>query len=64
MLQITQEEYDAKHSDFKGTWTTERDDWPNWNEVRDQYVGKRTMLGYDNGSCLLIEGMHFEIVEK
>ncbi len=63
MIQITKAEFDAKHPDFKGVWTVEREDWPNWAEVREQYMGKRTMLGYDNGTVLLIEGSGFEIVE-
>lgn len=62
MIRISERDYNAIHTDFRGTWDTEREDWPNWPEVRHQYMGKRTMLHYDNGTCLLIEGMHFEIV--
>lgn len=50
--QITKAEWDAIHPDYKGVWTTEQTDWPNWAEVRDQYMGKRTLMraqGADGG---------------
>lgn len=66
MEQITLAEYKKIHKDYRGVWTTERTDWPNWEEEKSQYLGKRTMLGTaDNGaSQLLIEGIDFEIIEE
>ena len=61
MKQIKESEYNAIHADFRGVWTTERDDWPDWPDVRHKYLGKRTMMdGPPVG--LLIEGLHFEII--
>ena len=63
MIQITLSEYNALHEDFRGVWDVERDDLPDWPEVRDKYMGKRTMLHYDDGATvLLVEGRDFEIV--
>lgn len=59
--QITKAEWDAIHPDYKSVWTTERTDWPNWAEVRDQYMGKRTLM---RGGSLGVEGISFEIVEE
>lgn len=57
---ITQAEWDAIHPDYKSVWTTDRTDWPNWAEVREQYMGKRTLM---RGGSLGVEGISFEIVE-
>lgn len=62
MLVITESEYNSKHKDYKGVWTTERWDLPNWAEDREKFMGKRTMLHNDNGTCLLIEGLSLRIV--
>lgn len=62
MKTITLTEYNALHKDFRGIWNTERWDLPNWAEMRESHMGKRTMLHYDNGTCLLIEGINFEII--
>ncbi len=63
MLRITLSEYNALHEDFRGVWDVERDDLPIWPEIRDKYMGKRTMLHYDDGATvLLVEGRDFEIV--
>lgn len=63
MKTLTLAQYNAIHRDFRGVWTTERTDWPNWAADREKYMGKRTMNGSDgNGrTCLEIEGMSFEI---
>jgi hypothetical protein len=58
--QITKAEWDAIHPDYKSVWTTERTDWPNWAEVREQYMGKRTLM---RGGSLGVEGISFEIIE-
>jgi len=63
MRKITLSEYDSIPKDFRGIWTVERWDIPNWNEIREKYMGKRTMMVYDNGTCLLVEGLSFEIVD-
>lgn len=64
MKKITLEEYLAIHEDYRGIWDTERWDIPDWAEMREQYMGKRTMLAYDNGTRLLIEGLSFEIIDN
>lgn len=63
MIKITLSEYNALHKDYRGVWTIERDDLPNWAEIRDKHMGKRTMLHYDNGATVLfVEGLDFEII--
>ena len=62
MIRITQSEYNALHPGRRGLWTTEREDWPNWSEVRERYMGKRTMMSGDGTCSLLVEGMSFEII--
>ena len=63
MKKITLSEYNAIPEDYRGIWTSERRDLPNWAEIRKKHIGKRTMMDYDNGTCLLVEGMGFEIVD-
>ena len=64
MIKITLSEYNALLQECRGIWTTERDDLPNWAEIRDKHMSKRTMLHNDNGATvLLVEGQGFEIVE-
>lgn len=63
MRKITLSEYNAIPEDYRGIWTVERWDLPNWAEIREKHIGKRTMMVYDNGTCLLVEGMSFEIVD-
>lgn len=63
MRKITLSEYNAIPEDYRGIWTVERWDLPNWAEIREKHIGKRTMMVYDNGTCLLVEGMGFEIVD-
>lgn len=62
MPTITLSDYLAIHPDYRGVWETERDDLPNWSEVRHKYIGKRTMMAQDGSCTLLIEGISFEIV--
>lgn len=64
-LYIAQSVYDNTHKDYKGVWTTERYDWDDWEEVREQYIGKRTWMPpfyVFNCTCLCIEGQNFEII--
>jgi hypothetical protein len=58
MKTMTEAEWAATHSDFANIWTIERTDWPNWADVREKYMGKRTIM--DNGA-LLVEGMGLTI---
>lgn len=62
ILRLSEAQYALLPPDARGIWTTERDDLPGWAEVRDQYMGKRTMLS--SAPCrLLIEGLGFEVIE-
>lgn len=63
MKKITLQEYLSLPEGYRGIWTTERWDIPGWEEIRKQYMGKRTMMVYDNGTCLLVEGTGFEITD-
>ncbi len=63
MKKITLSDYNSIPTDFRGVWTTERWDIPNWAEIRGKHMGKRTLLTYDKGTCLLVEGMGLEIVD-
>ncbi len=65
MKQITLSAYNKLHPDKAGIWTTERYDDPNWEQTRHLYMGKRTMLDYDekHGTVLLIEGLSLEIID-
>lgn len=63
MRKITLSEYNAIPEDYRGIWTVERWDLPDWEELRKKHIGKHTMMVYDNGTCLLVEGMGFEIVD-
>lgn len=66
MKKITLEEYNALPDDYRGIWNTERWDIPDWAEKREKHIGKRTMMTYDDkvGTCLLIEGLSFEIINS
>lgn len=47
---------------YKSVWTTERDDMECWPSVREQYMGKRTIMSNENGATVLnIEDLHFTI---
>ena len=64
MIKITLAEYNALSKEYRGVWDTERNDLAEWPEIRDRYMGKRTMLHNDNGATvLLVEGFNLEIVE-
>lgn len=60
---ITEAQYASHPKDYRGVWTTERDDLPNWAAQRHLFMGKRTLLvaGGNGGPCLLIEGLGLEI---
>ncbi|ACY86413.1 TPA: hypothetical protein HHT09_RS28140 [Escherichia coli] len=59
-LVITASAYNAAPSDYRSVWTTERFDLANWSEVRDQYMGKRTLM---DRSGLHIEGLTMVILD-
>lgn len=63
MRRITLQEYNAIHPDFRGVWTTERTDWPDWEDQRESLMGKRTLMSDDGKCSLLIEGVGFVILE-
>ena len=63
MKKITLSEYLAVPEDYRGIWTTERWDIPDWETRRKSYMGKRTLMVYDRGTCLLVEGLSLEIVD-
>ena len=54
MKKITLSEYNSISEAYRGVWTTERWDIPDWAEMRKKHIGKRTMMVYDNGTCLLV----------
>lgn len=59
-LVVTASAYNAAPSDFRNVWSVERYDIPNWREIREQYMGKRTLI---NGDGLHIEGQTLVILE-
>ncbi|WP_065497323.1 hypothetical protein [Burkholderia sp. CCA53] len=61
MVTISRAEYERIHPDFRGVWTTERTDIPGWENIRHQYLGKRTLM---RDNALLIEGLSLTIVEE
>lgn len=48
MKKITLSEYNSISEAYRGVWTTERWDIPDWAEMRKKHIGKRTMMVYDN----------------
>lgn len=63
MKRMTLSEYLAVPEDYRGVWTTERWDIPDWETRRKSHMGKRTLMVYDRGTCLLVEGLSLEIVD-
>lgn len=58
MKTMTEAQWSATHSDFAQIWTTERTDWADWDQLRDKYIGKRTIM---HDGSLLVEGMGLTI---
>ena len=50
MRKITLSEYNAIPENYRGIWTIERWDLPDWAEIRKRHIGKRTMMVYDKGT--------------
>ena len=63
MKRMTLSEYLAVPENYRGVWTTERGDIPDWENLRKNHMGKRTLMVYDRGTCLLVEGLSLEIVD-
>ncbi len=64
MIRMTLSEYLRKPKDYRGEWTTQRWDIPYWAEVREKYMGKRTLItNIDGATCLVVEGMNLEIID-
>lgn len=59
-------EYDNAEPGRAGIWDAERCDWPDWDAVKDQYMGQRTLrVGPDQGygnRAFLIDGLNMRIV--
>jgi hypothetical protein len=55
MYTITKEKFNSLHKDHAGTWSSDCYHGTN-------YDGLKTLLHWDNGTCLLIETIHFKIV--
>jgi hypothetical protein len=58
MYYITKSDYNALHNDYKGVWDSD-------HLSNTKYNGKKTWMRFveGKGTCLLIEGEHFEFVE-
>jgi hypothetical protein len=56
---MTEQEYNAIHADYRSVWTTDRTDLPDWEQDREKYMGKRTLL---TPSGLEIEGLGLVII--
>ena len=64
MIRMTLSEYLRKPKDYRGVWTTERWDLPDWEKEREKYMGKRTLMtNIDGATCLVVEGMSLEIID-
>ena len=64
MIRMTLSEYLRKPKDYRGEWTTERWDIPNWKEERKKYMGKRTLMtNVDGATCLVVEGFYCDTLE-
>jgi len=50
MKRMTLSEYLAVPENYRGVWTTERWDIPDWENLRKSHMGKRTLMVYDRGT--------------
>jgi hypothetical protein len=57
MYTITKQQFNDKHKDLKGVWSSDFQHGTN-------YDGLKTLLHWENGTCLIIENIHFIIVEN
>ena len=64
MIRMTLSEYLRVPKDYRGVWTTERWDIPNWGDIREKHLGKRTLMtNINGGTCLVVEGMGLDIID-
>ena len=65
MLRITKKQWETIPADYKGIWERWIKDNGWQPDLPENYIGKRTLLHYDNnsGTVLLTEGIHFAIVD-
>lgn len=64
MIRMTLSEYLRVPKDYRGVWTNERWDIPNWADIREEHLGKRTLMtNLNGGTCLVVEGMGLEIID-
>lgn len=56
-MTITKAEYERKSANYRSIFQN----LGNWKGY-DKYIGRKTMLHYDNGTVLLIEGLNFKII--
>lgn len=56
---ITESAYQEVGHDYRGVWTTERDDYKCWPKIRSQYMGKRTLMA---DGALHVEGVSLIIL--
>lgn len=59
LIILTEGNYNAIHSDYRSVWSTERTDYPDWDSIREQYMGRRTLM---RNFALHIEGMTLVII--
>lgn len=68
MIKITLKMYNSIHRDYRGIWT--REDEPHLVGRRSAFLGSiHALIGKgwgkgNNGTDMLFEGIHFEIVEE
>lgn len=65
MIQITKEEWDSIHEDYKGRWEKELVEYRS-EDIPDEYIGKREVMSgciSNMQGSLLTEGVHFEILD-
>ena len=63
MKRMTLSEYLAVPENYRGVWTTERWGHSRLGKLEKKPHGKRTLMVYDKGTCLLVEGLSLEIVD-
>src|SRR5699024_1943197 len=56
MRKITLSEFNSTPKDYRRIWTVERWGLPDWAEMREEHMGKRTLMVHDYGTKLLVEG--------
>ena len=64
MIRMTLSEYLRVPKDYRGVWTNERWNIPNWVDIREKHLGKRTLSPYCTIVMLRsVEGMGLEIID-